>query len=146
MHRLAIVALPVLRPLRLRRLLTLASLLQRSIGGALPGRVVTYAVAGTLMLVFVASLTMFDVKRAAPAGTIETFPDALWWAITTVTTVGYGDYWPTTATVRLIAVGLMVAGIALLGVVTAPWRHCSSRKSPNRTTRTRLQLSSRWPN
>ncbi|WP_206487809.1 potassium channel family protein [Rhodococcus sp. KRD162] len=119
LHELAIVALPMLRPLRLLRLLTLVSLLQRSIGGALRGRVVTYAVAGTAILVFVASLAMFDAERAAPAGSIKTFPDALWWATTTVTTVGYGDYSPTTATGRLIAVGLMVAGIALLGVVTA---------------------------
>ncbi|CCQ16335.1 Kef-type K+ transport systems, predicted NAD-binding component (fragment), partial [Rhodococcus sp. AW25M09] len=65
------------------------------------------------------SLAMFDAERAAPAGSIKTFPDALWWAISTVTTVGYGDYSPSTATGRLIAVGLMVAGIALLGVVTA---------------------------
>ncbi|MBY3985412.1 two pore domain potassium channel family protein [Rhodococcus fascians] len=119
LHELAIVALPVLRPLRLLRLLTLVSLLQRSIGGALRGRVVTYAVAGTLLLVFVASLAMFDAERAEPAATIKTFPDALWWAIATVTTVGYGDFSPSTATGRFIAVGLMVAGIALLGVVTA---------------------------
>ncbi|OZC44634.1 ion transporter [Rhodococcus sp. WWJCD1] len=119
LHELAIVALPVLRPLRLLRLLTLVSLLQRSIGGALRGRVVTYAVAGTLMLVFVASLAMFDAERAAPAGSIKTFPDALWWATTTITTVGYGDFSPSTATGRFIAVGLMVAGIALLGLVTA---------------------------
>lgn len=37
----------------------------------------------------------------------------------TVTTVGYGDSYPATAQGRLIAVGLMLAGIALLGVVTA---------------------------
>ena len=119
LHELAIVVLPVLRPLRLLRLLTLVSFLQRSIGGALRGRVVTYAVTGTLVLVFVASLAMFDVERAAPDGNIKTFPDALWWAIATVTTVGYGDYSPTTAAGRGIAVGLMVAGIALLGIVTA---------------------------
>lgn len=118
-HELAIVALPALRPLRLLRLLTLVSFLQRSVGGALRGRVVTYAVLGTLLLVFVASLAMLDAERAAPAGNIKTFPDALWWAIATVTTVGYGDYTPTTATGRCIAVGLMIAGIALLGVVTA---------------------------
>lgn len=78
-----------------------------------------YAVTGTLLLVFVASLAMLDAERAAPSGNIKTFPDALWWAIATVTTVGYGDYAPTTGTGRCIAVGLMVAGIALLGVVTA---------------------------
>ena len=119
LHELAIVVLPVLRPLRLLRLLTLVSFLQRSIGGALRGRVVTYAVTGTLLLVFVASLAMFDAERGAPDGNIKTFPDALWWAIATVTTVGYGDYSPTTAVGRVVAVGLMVAGIALLGIVTA---------------------------
>lgn len=119
LHELAIVVLPVLRPLRLLRLLTLVSFLQRSVGGALRGRVVTYAVTGTLLLVFVASLAMLDAERATPTGNIKTFPDALWWAVATVTTVGYGDYAPTTATGRCIAVGLMIAGIALLGVVTA---------------------------
>jgi voltage-gated potassium channel len=119
LHELAIVILPVLRPLRLLRLLTLVSFLQRSVGGALRGRVVTYAVSGTLLLVFVAALAMLDAERGTPGANIETFPDALWWAVATVTTVGYGDYTPTTVTGRCIAVGLMVAGIALLGVVTA---------------------------
>jgi voltage-gated potassium channel len=49
----------------------------------------------------------------------KTFPDALWWAATTVTTVGYGDRYPVTAVGRLVATGLMVVGIALLGVITA---------------------------
>lgn len=146
LHELAIVALPVLRPLRLLRLLTLVSLLQRSIGGALRGRVVTYAVAGTLLLVFMASLAMFDAERVSSAGSIKTFPDALWWAVATVTTVGYGDYSPSTATGRFIAVGLMVAGIALLGVVTATLASWLCRRSPNRTMRIRPRLGTRWPN
>lgn len=41
------------------------------------------------------------------------------WAMTTVTTVGYGDRFPVTETGRFVAGGLMLAGIALLGVVTA---------------------------
>lgn len=119
LHELAIVVLPILRPLRLLRLLTVVSFLQRSVGGALRGRVVTYAITGTTLLIAVASLAMLDAERDAPDATITTFPDALWWAVVTVTTVGYGDLSPVTPTGRLIAVGLMVAGIALLGVVTA---------------------------
>ncbi len=119
LHELAVVVLPVLRPLRLLRLLTMVNLLQRSVGGALRGRVVTYAVVGTGVLVFVASLAMLDVERDAPNSAITTLPDALWWAAATVTTVGYGDIAPVTAAGRLIAIGLMIAGIALLGVVTA---------------------------
>src|ERR1700749_423780 len=50
---------------------------------------------------------------------ITTFGDAIWWSATTVTTVGYGDRYPVTTEGRFVAVGLMLAGIALIGVVTA---------------------------
>ena len=43
----------------------------------------------------------------------------MWWAVVTVTTVGYGDFYPITVVGRLVAVGLMIGGIAVLGVVTA---------------------------
>ena len=43
----------------------------------------------------------------------------MWWACTTITTVGYGDFEPITPLGRLIAVLLMVGGIALIGMVTA---------------------------
>jgi voltage-gated potassium channel len=45
--------------------------------------------------------------------------DALWWAMQTVTTVGYGDVVPENTTGRLIGVVLMLQGIALLTVITA---------------------------
>ena len=50
---------------------------------------------------------------------IRHFGDALWWAITTVTTVGYGDITPVTPEGRLVAVVLMLAGIGVIGVFTA---------------------------
>jgi voltage-gated potassium channel len=67
----------------------------------------------------VAALATLDAERWSPDANITTFGDALWWACTTITTVGCGDYFPVTAQGRFIAVTLMVAGIAMLGVLTA---------------------------
>ena len=62
---------------------------------------------------------MLEAERGAQAASIKSFGDAIWWALTTVTTVGYGDHFPVTARGRLVAAGLMIGGTALLGVVTA---------------------------
>lgn len=62
---------------------------------------------------------MLDAERTAQGATITTVGDATWWAATTVTTVGYGDRYPITGQGRLVAVALMVTGMALLGVITA---------------------------
>lgn len=116
---LAVVALPILRPLRLLRLVTMLSTMNRYAGSSLRGRVVIYLVGGSFLIVFVGALAMLDQERGQPEANIETFGDAVWWALTTVTTVGYGDQYPVTGTGRFIAAGVMVAGIALLGTVTA---------------------------
>ena len=50
---------------------------------------------------------------------IHSYPDALWWAIVTVTTVGYGDRYPVSEGGRAVAVILMLLGIGLIGVLTA---------------------------
>ena len=50
---------------------------------------------------------------------IQTLPQAMWWAITTATTVGYGDYAPVTAGGRVVAIFLMFTGIALYGLLAA---------------------------
>lgn len=116
---LLVVALPILRPLRLLRLVTLLSVLNRHAGGSLRGQVAVYVTGGAALVLFVSSLAVLDAERDQPEASIQSFDDALWWAMTTVTTVGYGDQFPVTPTGRFVAVGLMLAGIALLGVVTA---------------------------
>jgi voltage-gated potassium channel len=114
-----IVVLPALRPLRLLRLVTLIRFLNRGAGRALRGRVVTYAVGAAVVLVFVAALAELDVERHALGSHIHTFGDSIWWACVTIASVGYGDITPVTAEGRLIAVGVMAAGIALIGTVAA---------------------------
>lgn len=116
---LAVVTLPLLRPLRLLRLVTLLSVLNRYAGDSLRGRVAVYVLGATSLVLFVAALAVLDAERGQASANLTSFPDAVWWAMTTVTTVGYGHHYPVTATGRLVAAGLMLAGIALLGVVTA---------------------------
>lgn len=116
---LLVVALPLLRPLRLLRLVTLLHVLNRHAGGSLRGRVVVYVAGAASLILFVASLAILDAERGREGANIGSFGDALWWALTTVTTVGYGDRFPVTGTGRAVAAGLMLSGIALIGVVTA---------------------------
>ena len=142
---LAIIALPVFRPLRLLRLVTLIGFLHRATGSAVRGRVAVYVLISTALLVFVASLAVLDAERHADGATIGTFGDALWWSWVTITTVGYGDFYPVTLTGRFVGVLLMLGGIALIGVVTATFASyivdLVGRRSDDTQAATRRQVS-----
>jgi voltage-gated potassium channel len=116
---LALLVLPVLRPLRLLLLLTLLRAINRGGAVGLRGRVGVYVGGGSVLVGLVAALSVLEAERGAPGATITGFGDAVWWACTTMTTVGYGDTYPVTTLGRTIGVGLMVSGVALLGAVTA---------------------------
>lgn len=131
---LAIVVLPMLRPLRLMRFLTVLAILGRGTGTILRGRVVIYTAGATILTVFIAALAVLDAEQGA--GDIDTFGDAIWWAFVTITTVGYGDYYPVTFTGRIVAVGLMIGGIALIGVVTATLASWIVERVADQSTRT----------
>jgi voltage-gated potassium channel len=113
------VALPVLRPLRLLRFLVLLRMINRRATASLHGRIVAYVVATAGLVLLISAMAMLEAERHNPQANIDTFGDALWWAVTTMSTVGYGDRYPTTADGRVVGVGLMLAGIALLGVISA---------------------------
>lgn len=112
-------AVPMLRPLRALRAVVALNILGRRGGGFARGKVVAYVAGAVALVALVAALAVLDAERNNPDANIRTFGDAAWWAATTVTTVGYGDRYPTTDEGRMVAVGLMIMGIALLGVVTA---------------------------
>jgi voltage-gated potassium channel len=115
----AIVTLPFLRPLRILRLVVLIEVLERAFGDAFRGRIVMYTAVSAVLLVYSSSLAVLDAERHVPHGNIKNFGDAVWWSVTTITTVGYGDYQPVSFTGRIVAVLLMIGGISLLGMITA---------------------------
>lgn len=114
-----IVAVPFVRPLRLLRLVLIVAALQKAFGDAVRGRIVIYTGTTAVLLVYAASLAVLQAERSDPSAHIRNFGDAVWWSITTITTVGYGDFYPVTTQGRLVAVLLMIGGISLIGMITA---------------------------
>jgi voltage-gated potassium channel len=110
---LVMVLVPMLRMLRV------ALLLRKSLRS-----ISTERIAGSLFtivaaIVFTAAVLQWNIERQTPGANIQTFGEALWWAVVTTTTVGYGDFYPVNATGRLVAAGLMIVGIGLIGTVSA---------------------------
>jgi voltage-gated potassium channel len=110
---LLMVALPMLRMLRVVLLLrkSFRSIPTERIAGSLISIVVGVVVIGAFL--------EWRVEYDAPGANITTLGLALWWAIVTTTTVGYGDTYPVTTAGRLIGSVIMVVGIGLIGTVSA---------------------------
>ena len=119
LHAAAILALPMLRPLRLMRLLSVMQFSHRLAGRRLRGRILTYAFATATLLVYVAALAALDAEQNVLGASITNIGDALWWAVVTITGTGYGDLVPVTFVGKLVGVGLMVGGLAIVGVIAA---------------------------
>jgi voltage-gated potassium channel len=103
----------VMRGLRATKLLA-GLLMKRRAENAILG-----ASAVALMLLTFCSIAVLHFESAAPNANIRFADDALWWAFTTITTVGYGDRYPTTDEGRVVAVILMSAGVGLFGTFSA---------------------------
>ncbi len=106
---LAVVAVPPLRVLFSLRLVK--SIFQR-------GHLSRFLLAATV-LVLNGAIAVYFYERHATGSNIHTLGESVWWAVTTVTTVGYGDFFPVTALGQIAASFIMAIAILTLAVVTA---------------------------
>lgn len=113
------VLLPFLRPLRLLRFISFGTLVFEKVNLGKSIAISFKVISTALFLTYLAGIEITLAERGQPGATIQNVGDGFWWAITTLTTVGYGDIYPTTTEGRLIAVCLMVSGICVLGVISA---------------------------
>lgn len=113
------VLLPFLRPLRLLRVISFGSLVIQKVAVGRQFAITLKVFLASILLAYIGAVQITITERGVEGSNIKNFGDGLWWAITTVTTVGYGDRFPTTTSGRVLAVCLMLVGISLMGVITA---------------------------
>ena len=138
----ALIDVRVLRLLRIFRVFKLTSFLTeyRGLGQALQAsaRKIIVFISGVLMIVLVMGTLMYVVE--GPANGFSTIPTSVYWAITTMTTVGFGDITPKTDLGRFIASVMMLLGWGTLavptGIVTAEMTSQRLSATPAPTTRT----------
>ena len=122
-----IVVVPLLRPLRVVQAARILQVLKiGTVGGRLLSRVNAILSTNGTREVLVVALCLVVIGAAAAVvaeagagGPINGFWEACWWALATVTTVGYGDFYPVTAAGRAIGVLMMSVGVGVFGILTA---------------------------
>ncbi len=128
---LLFVLIPFLRPLRVLRSARAFALLRATRGVVVLMRAVDavqdvlkrhklgYTLLIALVVVVGSGFLVATIEEASPDRNITSIPDGLWWAVTTITTVGYGDKFPVTPIGRAIGAGVMILGIGLFGLLAA---------------------------
>ena len=116
---IAAVLFPFLRPLRLMRVISFGGLAIQKIAIGRQFAITIKVLIASIFIAYISAVQITITERAVEGSNIKNFEDGLWWAITTVTTVGYGDRFPTTTEGRFLAAVLMFMGISLVGVITA---------------------------
>ena len=112
---------------RFARLFRIVRLLQKMTGGELrrmfTGRLaqntLLFTLVIALVLVFTIAWLVLLAEQNAPNANIKTYHDAVWWAFVTITTVGYGDFYPVTGWGQSFAVILMFFGLGIIGVLSS---------------------------
>jgi voltage-gated potassium channel len=124
-------AIPFMRILRVFRVVV-------AVRGLRPFLKTRLAATGTYILLllpltwFTGGVAVLDAENGGPDASITNLPDALWWSLATITTVGYGDLYPKTFEGKFVAAALMIMGIALVSAgagMFGSWIMGEKRKS-----------------
>lgn len=110
--------IPFARPFLLLMYLARLRYFRGRTGSSLRARVMAYLISFSIMYVYVISVFVFQAERYAPGATIMSYGDAVWWAMETISTVGYGDMIPVTVGGRIYASLLMLGGMLIVGATT----------------------------
>lgn len=115
LKQLSIIYLDTLRKVFLMRSRRLFTILRTNMGFVIPATL-------TLSIIIFGAIGVYLAEHGHQGANITKLSDAFWWAVVTITTVGYGDYYPVTSVGRIIAVLVMFSGIgivvAFLGMVS----------------------------
>jgi voltage-gated potassium channel len=116
----AVRAFRLLRLVRLLKLLRYSRALMRYrlAFGAIKAELTLYLLA-SFLVVYVASVGIYQFEHAAQPEAFASVFDSMWWAVATLTTVGYGDVYPVTAGGRAFTVLILVVGLGVVVVPTA---------------------------
>lgn len=112
---------------RIARLFRIVRLLRKMTGGEFKGiftrrlaqSTLLFTLVAALILVFTIAWLVLLAEQNAPNANIKTYHDAVWWAFVTITTVGYGDFYPVTGWGQSFAVILMFFGLGIIGVLSS---------------------------
>jgi voltage-gated potassium channel len=107
----------LVRVFRIFRVIRSARVIAYFMAGRRAQSVFFTAILVSLLLLMTASIAILQVETTA-AGNIKTAEDAMWWAVSTLTTVGSTEVYPVTSAGRLIGAVVMGAGVAMFGIVS----------------------------